>query len=103
MKTKIIGAIVLVLAVLGVLAGIKVLQIRALMAAGKAYVQPPESVSTAVAHDEKWQNTLPAIGSITAVQGVNVTPEIAGSISEIAFESGAIVAKGDLLVRLDTS
>jgi membrane fusion protein (multidrug efflux system) len=92
-----------VLLVVGVLAGVKIVQFRTLIAAGKAFVQPPESVSTAVAHEEKWQGTLSAIGSITAVQGVNVTPEIAGAVSEIAFESGAIVAKGDLLVRLDAS
>ena len=53
--------------------------------------------------EEKWQGTLTAIGSITAVQGVTVTPEIPGTVREIAFESGAVVAKGDLLVRLDTS
>ncbi|TAK96835.1 MAG: efflux RND transporter periplasmic adaptor subunit [Verrucomicrobia bacterium] len=64
---------------------------------------PPESISSAVVHEEKWQGTLGAIGSVTAIQGVNVTPEIDGTVREIAFESGAIVAKGDLLVRLDTS
>ena len=40
---------------------------------------------------------------MTAVQGVTITPELPGIVSEIAFESGAVVAKGDLLVRLDTS
>jgi membrane fusion protein (multidrug efflux system) len=40
---------------------------------------------------------------VTAVQGVTVSPEIAGIVHEIAFESGAVVSKGDLLVRLDTS
>ena len=54
-------------------------------------------------HEEKWPDTLTAIGSISAEQGVTVSPEIAGKVSEIAFESGAVVAKGDLLVRLDTS
>ena len=56
-----------------------------------------------IAREEKWQGTLTAIGSVTAVQGVTVTPEIAGIVREIAFESGAVVSKGDLLVRLDTS
>src|SRR5208283_5554206 len=62
-----------------------------------------ETIASAVAHEEKWQDTLTAIGSINAVQGVTVSPEIAGKVSEIAFESGAVVARGDLLVRLDTS
>jgi membrane fusion protein (multidrug efflux system) len=103
MKSKIVVSVVIVLAVLGGLAGVKALQIRKLIDAGKAYQQPPETVSSAVAHAEKWQRTLTAIGSITAVQGVNVTAEASGNVVEIAFESGAIVAQGDLLVRLDTS
>jgi len=103
MKGRIIIAIVVVLGVVGGLAGVKFLQIRKLIAAGKSFAPPPESVSTAVAHEEKWQVSLTAIGSITAVQGVTVTPDIPGTVREIAFESGAVVSKGDLLVRLDTS
>jgi membrane fusion protein (multidrug efflux system) len=37
------------------------------------------------------------------VEGVMVAPEIAGTVTEIDFDSGATVAKGDLLVRLDSS
>jgi membrane fusion protein (multidrug efflux system) len=103
MTRKISLAVLLVLLVVGALAGVKTLQIRKLMASGKNFAPPPESVSTVVAREEKWQGTLTAIGSVTAVQGVTVTPEIAGIIHEIAFESGAVVSKGDLLVRLDTS
>jgi membrane fusion protein (multidrug efflux system) len=101
MKSKIALAIIAVVVVFGVLAGIKVLQFKTM--ATTPWVQPPETISSAVVHPEKWQDTLSAVGSITAVQGVTVTPEIAGTVSEIAFESGAVVAKGDLLVRLDTS
>jgi membrane fusion protein (multidrug efflux system) len=103
MKREIAVAITIVLLVAGGLAGVKVVQIRKLVAAGKSAVPPPESVSSTVAREEKWQDTLGAIGSIAAVQGVNVTTEIAGTVREIAFESGAVVAKGDLLLRLDTS
>jgi membrane fusion protein (multidrug efflux system) len=103
MKRIIAGAIFVVLLVFGGLAGVKTLQFRKMIAGGKAFVTPPESVSSSIAREEKWQGTLSAIGSIAAVQGVNVTTETAGTVREIAFESGAIVAKGDLLVRLDTS
>jgi len=103
MKSKIAAAGFVVLLVLGALAGVKIMQFQKLMAAGKAFVQPPESVSSAAVREEKWQGTLTAIGSITAVQGVTVTPDIPGIAREIAFESGAVVSKGDLLVRLDTS
>jgi membrane fusion protein (multidrug efflux system) len=74
-----------------------------MIAAGKAAVAPPETVSSVVAREDKWQGTLTAIGSINAAQGVTITPDIPGTVREIAFEAGAIVAKGDLLVRLDTS
>ncbi len=103
MKKKILIAIVLVLVVIGGLAGIKFLQIRSLMAAGKAFVPPPETVSSVVASEEKWQDTLSAVGSISASQGVEVSTEISGIVREIAFESGSVVTNGALLIRLDTS
>ncbi len=103
MKAKIIGAVLLVLLVGGGLAGVKTRQFQKLIAAGKAFASPPESVSAVVVQEEKWQATLGAIGTVTAVEGVNVTTEIPGIVRDIAFNSGAAVAKGDLLVRLDTS
>jgi len=103
MKRKIIAALGIVLGIFVVLAGVKTWQIRTLIAAAQAMVPPPETVSTAVVHEEKWPDTLTAVGSISAKQGVTLSPEIAGTVSEIAFESGAVVDKGDLLVRLNTS
>ena len=103
MIRKIAFAIVLVLLVLGFLAGTKILQIHTLMAGAKSAGPPPESVSSAVVTEQQWQTTLTAIGSITAEQGVAVTTDTPGIVREIAFQSGAVVAKGDLLVRLDTS
>jgi len=103
MKSKIALAILLVLVVACALAGVKVMQIKTLMSAGASYAPAPEAVASAVVRQEQWPNSFTAIGSISAVQGVTVTPEIAGTVVEIAFESGANVAKGDVLVRLDTS
>jgi len=103
MKKKIALSIAIVLVVLAGLAGVKVRQIKKLMAAAATMMPPPESVSSAVAREEKWQDTLPAVGSIVAVQGVTISAEIPGTVQEIAFESGAVVAKDDLLVKLDVS
>jgi membrane fusion protein (multidrug efflux system) len=96
-------AIALLLLVGGGLAGVKMAQFKKLGAASAKFTPPPESVAAATVREEKWQGTMTAIGSVTAAQGVTVTPEIAGTITEVAFESGAVVAKGDLLVKLDTS
>jgi membrane fusion protein, multidrug efflux system len=103
MKKRITLSILIVFLVVAALAGVKALQIGKLVGAASTMVPPPESISTAIAHEEKWQDTLSAVGSITAVQGVMMTAEIPGTVREIAFESGAVVAKGDLLVKLDTS
>jgi membrane fusion protein, multidrug efflux system len=103
MIRKISLAVFLVLLVLGGLAGVKALQFKKLRAAGKGFAPPPECVSSVVVREDKWQGALAAIGSITAVQGVTVTPDIPGIAREIAFESGAVVTNGALLVRLDTS
>jgi membrane fusion protein (multidrug efflux system) len=101
MIRKLLTGFVIVLVIAAPLATIKVLQIKALIAAPMP--EQSETIATAVAHEETWPDTLLAVGSVSAVQGVVVAPEIAGTVSEIAFESGATVNAGDLLVRLDTS
>ncbi len=103
MKRKFIVGIIVVVVVAGALAGVKTMQIKKMIAFGASFTPPPETVATAIAHAEQWQDVLPAVGSVTPAQGVMIAPEIAGTITEIAFESGATVNKGDLLVKLDTS
>jgi membrane fusion protein (multidrug efflux system) len=103
MKKKIFIAIGIVAVIFFGLAAIKALQIHKMIAFGKTFVPPPDTVSSAIARAENWQDSLTAVGSINAAQGVIVAPEVAGTVTEIDFESGAVVAKGDLLVRLDTS
>jgi membrane fusion protein, multidrug efflux system len=101
MIQNIVLSVFIVLLTFGGLAAVKVAQIQKLMAMPRT--PPPETVSWAVALETNWQQTVSAVGSITSVQGVNVTPETPGTVVEIAFESGATVAKGDLLLRQDTS
>jgi membrane fusion protein (multidrug efflux system) len=99
-KRVILILLALVLAV-GVIAGIKVLQIRTMIEAGGSFAPPPETVSSAVVDGEEWETTIRAVGSLEAVQGVMVASELSGRVTEIAFEPGAMVAVGDLLVQLD--
>lgn len=90
------------LLIIGVLGGIKGLQIASLIAGGNQGM-PAEAVTTAPAREEAWETTLPAVGSLVAVQGVNVAAESPGKVVAIAFDSGAVVQEGDLLIRQDTS
>ena len=95
-----IGVVLLVVVVLG---GIKAAQIGAMIAAGEAYVPPAQAVTTAEVRQVAWSSELTAVGTLVAVQGVTVSTEVPGTVRSIAFDSGEIVKKGDLLVRLDTS
>lgn len=90
-------------AIVGLLGGTKMLQFATMKAAGAAMVPPPETVTATAVKEETWPNTVQATGSVEAVQGVTVASELAGQVSKIAFESGATVKAGDLLVKLDTS
>jgi membrane fusion protein (multidrug efflux system) len=103
MKKKIFIAIGIVAAIFIGLAGVKFLQIRSMIAFGKSFVPPPDTISSAVAHEEKWQDTLTAVGSIDPQNGATLASEVAGTVVEIAVADGSVVAKGDLLLRLDTS
>lgn len=101
---KRIGFAILGLAMLvAALAAVKVLQIGAMVDQGKKAVPPPETVTTAAARAESWETALTAVGSLSAVQGVTVAAELPGKVVAIAFDAGAKVTKGDLLVRQDTS
>lgn len=81
----------------------KFLQIRAAIAQGSSFTPPPTTVTTVVAAEEEWPSTLTAIGSVVAVHGVTVSADLSGVVREIAFESGRRVAKGQVLLRLDTA
>ncbi len=85
------------------LVGIKGLQISKMVSSGKNVVPPPVTVTSAVVKEENWSPVLPAIGSVSAVQGAVVATELGGVVSEIKFENGGVAKKGDVIVKLDAS
>lgn len=64
--------------------------------------QPPAEVSAAVATLQSWTPAIKSVGSVEAVNGIQVANEVPGVIQEIAFESGDMVKQGDVLIRLDS-
>jgi len=103
MKKRIILAIIGVVLIIAVLAGIKFLQIRSMIDSGKKFVPPPETVTTAVPKNETWETSIGSTGSLSAVQGVSISAEAPGKVMKIAFESGNTVKKGELLIQQDIS
>ena len=91
------------LVIVGALAGTKILQFSAMAAAGAAFVPPAETVTAAKVTEAEWENSLSVTGSLAAVQGVTIATELASKVVAIAFESGAKVKAGDVLLKQDTS
>jgi membrane fusion protein (multidrug efflux system) len=103
MKKRILFVILGLFILIALLSGVKAMQIGAMIDQGKKMVPPPETTTTAAATAESWETALTAVGSLAAVQGVTVAAELTGKVVDIAFEAGAQVKKGDLLIRQDTS
>jgi membrane fusion protein (multidrug efflux system) len=103
MKKRLFIALIVVLVIGGTLAGIKALQIRKMVDHSAGFSPPPTPVTASEVMADSWETLLTTVGSLAAVQGVNVSAELAGKVVQIAFEPGATVADGDLLLRQDTS
>ncbi len=92
--------LVLVGVVLGGIFGFKIFvdgKVAAFMAnMGNA----PQTVSTAKAENSEWQSKLQAIGTLRASNGAELSLQLAGTVEEIAFQSGDMVEKGQTLLRL---
>lgn len=67
-----------------------------------ATMKPPAAVvSSAVVTPQLWRSELTSVGTLRAVQSVDLTTEVAGTVRQILFDSGTEVAQGTPLVRLD--
>ncbi|MGA8863668.1 MAG: efflux RND transporter periplasmic adaptor subunit [Gallionella sp.] len=60
----------------------------------------PQTVSTMTAGYQEWLPQLEAVGSLRAINGVEVSPEVAGIVSAINFKQGEDVKKGMVLFEL---
>ena len=66
-------------------------------------VPPPATVTAEAAKNERWTDRVRAIGTLMAIEGVDVAPQVGGIVTDYFFDSGHDVKKGDKLVKLDTS
>ncbi|QCI10905.1 efflux RND transporter periplasmic adaptor subunit [Pseudomonas putida] len=64
--------------------------------------KPPITVAAALAEERLWQERLPAVGSLKALQGVELSLEQAGTVKTLHFDSGQRVKVGQLLLELDS-
>lgn len=62
---------------------------------------PPATVAAEPARTDRWIERLTSIGTLIASQGVEVTSQVAGIVTEVLIESGKEVGQGTRLVQLD--
>jgi membrane fusion protein (multidrug efflux system) len=93
-----LGAVVVVVAILAALKFSSIYQQIQQFQAPK----PAIDVETEVARRMDWQSRLPAIGTLRASQGIDLSVEIAGTITDVQFQSGEKVSKGQAIVLLDS-
>ncbi len=103
MKKGLIVTLLALVIVVAALAGVKTLQIGAMIDQGKKQSPPPETVTSGVVTSDLWKSELSAIGTLTAVQGVTVAAELPGKVVKILLTPGSSVKKGDLLISQDTA
>ena len=65
--------------------------------------QPPIQVAAATAEQKPWETRLPAIGSLTAALGVELTAEVSGTVEQLHFHSGQRVEAGQPLLSMNTA
>ncbi|MEW4950707.1 efflux RND transporter periplasmic adaptor subunit [Pseudomonas asiatica] len=63
--------------------------------------KPPITVAAALAEQRPWQERLPAVGSLKALQGVELSLEVEGIVKALHFDSGQQVKAGQLLLQLN--
>lgn len=102
-RKQVLGMLAVLVVIFGGLFGAKYYANYRAAVASRHRAAPTVAVSTAVARDAPWSPELNVVGSLEAVEGTEITAQIAGNVTAIAFRSGEQVKRGQLLVRLDDS
>ena len=99
LKKRMVIMLILVTVLVGVVVAFNLFKgsmMRKFMAASG---EPPQTVTTLVANRSEWIPELQAVGTLRAVRGVDISPEVAGTVRRLSFGSGQNVKAGDILVE----
>ena len=101
MTKRFIIALILLVIVCGGIVGYNLFRDK-MIAQYFANMQPPAAtVSTVVVKPIGWSPGIEAIGTVSAVRGVDLNVETSGIVKEILFNANQKVEAGDVLVQLD--
>ena len=100
MRKSMLIMLVAVTLVLGGVFGFQAFKSKMIAKVMAAQSNPLQTVSTIAVSFQEWQPRLEAVGSARAVNGANLSSQVAGIVSAIHFNSGADVQKGAPLLDL---
>ncbi|NNU80317.1 efflux RND transporter periplasmic adaptor subunit [Halovulum dunhuangense] len=101
MIKRIVIMVVLLAAVAGGLVGFNLFRDKMIGEYFANMPTPPVTVSTIEAKPVTWTPTIDAIGTVSALRGVELTVEASGVIGDIRFGPSEAVTEGQVLLQLD--
>ncbi len=101
MIKRLLIAIVLLALVAGGIVGFNMFRDQAIQQFFANMPVPTVTVSTVEAEEGKWTPAIEAIGTVNANQGVDLTVETTGIVTEIRFQANQQVKAGDVLLQLE--
>ena len=92
----------IMLAITGLILGIVILWLVFMKVMTAKFIgamsSQPQTVSSTVVGYEDWEPTISAVGTLKAQKGTDITPQLAGIVSDISFQSDSDVKAGDVLI-----
>lgn len=101
MIKRFIIAFILLVLVVGGIVGFNLFRDKMIQQYFATMKPPAATVSTVVVKPSKWTPGIEAIGTVSAVRGVDLTVETTGVVKDILFTSNQKVEEGAVLVQLD--
>ncbi len=101
MIKRFIIAIILLVLVCGGIVGFNIFRDNAIKQYFATMKPPAATVSTIVVKPVNWTPGIEAIGTVSAVRGVDLTVETAGIVKDILFSANQKVDAGAVLVQMD--
>ena len=100
MKKRMVIMLIAVVLILGGIFGYKIFSGMMMKKYMMSMGAPAQTVAAAKAASADWQPQLQAVGSLRAVQGADLSSEVAGIVEDIKFDSGSEAEAGAVLVQL---
>lgn len=92
-----------VMAIIGGLAYYKTTEIIALIEYGESYPEYYEVVEESFAVESSYRPTVSVLGELKKPKKIALLSELSGMVTEVNFDSGQAISKGEVIFQIDVS